>query len=78
LKWLDMAVLGGGNSACISAACHPGLGEGAGVRFEKVGWGDVGSRESEIGHCALTAAEMHLPIEGRLYAGHIEPSPLSQ
>jgi hypothetical protein len=68
-RWLDMGIVGGGNSACISAACHPNLGEGAGIRFEKVGWGDVGVEGSEIGHCAFTAGEIRRPVEGRLYAG---------
>jgi hypothetical protein len=66
---LDFAVLGGGNSACISAACHPTLSEGKGIRYEKLGWGEVGSGEGEIGHCALTAGDIRPPTNGRLYAG---------
>ena len=70
LRWFDKGIIGGGNSVCISAACHPGLNEGPEIRFEKLGWGEVAGRDgdNDVGHCAFTAAGIRPPLEGRLYA----------
>ncbi|KAF9634200.1 hypothetical protein BFW01_g5095 [Lasiodiplodia theobromae] len=60
---------GGFNSAVLSAACHPPVGE-TDVHLKPVQWGVVSrpGEEAGVGHCAFSSEEVSLPVEGKKYA----------
>lgn len=62
--------LAGSSSMAISAACHPGDGDGAAAAVEKVQWGVVSVDEDGIGHCSFSMQKVTPPVEGQIYAGN--------
>lgn len=60
---------GGFNSAVLSAACHPPVGE-TDVHLKPVQWGVVSPPDENagVGHCSFSSEEVSLPVEGQEYA----------
>lgn len=56
-------------SAAIAAACHVAEGEREeACALKEVMWGDTGSDEKGVGHCAFSTRDVEVPEEGRLHA----------
>ncbi|KAI4948952.1 hypothetical protein J4E91_005414 [Alternaria rosae] len=64
--------LAGSCSMAISAACHPieQVDGGENIAEKKLQWGVVNTGVDGIGHCAFSAEEVGVVVEGNTYGGH--------